>query len=397
MYAGCVQKIGLFFSPLLPRPSIWTELDALLTKDDPILPRLHWVALIHQYTYGESWKAESGLLALLSPRLRWARIDGAYDDKDWDTLVANHLLAHCPNLEGATIANTEWMALLSNHHSLEMLHVHGDDPRTIYLACMANWPALRSLTFNTGSLSRSGLPNLVSLPFLQNLEINVEPHGCHLSAPPPSRLSASLPSLRSLSYTLYDGGYAEDLSVPLDAIGAAYVHLTELTLIVRSLWSSLIIHLSDILTPLAPLQRLRVVNITIKGEYMSYNAHDLRRIPVVWPALVELRIAAGLYAQGSDDDVAPLCVLPDLTRALPELRVLHLPQMTFTAGALDVVGAGTGPHRAVYDLRLGLVKVRGWREDSWEEDAKREVRTFLGALFPNAGHRVEVQMNFVQW
>ncbi|KAH9923129.1 uncharacterized protein BXZ73DRAFT_103927 [Epithele typhae] len=117
MYASHVQEIALSFFPRPQTPSLWTELDALLTKDDPILSRLHRVTLKHWYPDSESREEQAGQLALLSPSVRWAEIQGAFHVEDWyRALVANHFLARCPDLEGAIIHNTEWISLLSKQH-----------------------------------------------------------------------------------------------------------------------------------------------------------------------------------------------------------------------------------------------------------------------------------------
>ncbi|KAH9923132.1 uncharacterized protein BXZ73DRAFT_103930 [Epithele typhae] len=219
-----------------------------------------------------------------------------------------------------------------------------------------------------------------------HLEISVDRNVSSL----PIFLSTALPALRSLSYTFDRRGYNGDLSLPFNAIAATHSNLTELTLNIHSKLSRRI-RFSDVLAPLAPLQRLRVVNVTVKGEYLVYNANDLRKIPAMWPALVELRIAGDLYTQRTRS-AAPLGALLALARALPELRALQLPQTLFTPGALDVAAttAAAAPHRALHGLRLGAVEVCGGRE----EDAEREVRAFLSALFPNAGHRVDVKTDF---
>ncbi|KAH9914883.1 uncharacterized protein BXZ73DRAFT_106390 [Epithele typhae] len=262
---------------------------------------------------------------------------------------------------------------------------------------MANWPALRSLTFNdipmpgfelqTNPLFPDHtLTSLISLPFLRNLEISDDLYGCSL----PIFTSAKLPSLRSLSYTFDPSAYKGH---PFDAIVAAYSHLTELTLIVLS--CSRDRHLSDFLSHLASLQQLRVVNITLRTELQTYNANDLRTLLAMWPALVELRIAVRDYDEDPDNDIRPpFDVLPELAGAFPALRVLHLPRTVLVPGTLDAARrAGVAPHRSLYDLRIGLVVVRGRRDDSRDEEAKREVRTFLNALFPMAGHRVKVETN----
>ncbi|KAH9923123.1 uncharacterized protein BXZ73DRAFT_79542 [Epithele typhae] len=395
-YASYVHEITIFFSTRPPKPSIWMELDALLTKDDPILSRLRRVTLKHQCAYDELSMGQGGRLVLLSPSVCWAEIEGVFDDEGWNTTVANHLLARFPNLEGALIANTQWISLLSMHRRLKTLRAFGNEPNVQHIACMADWPALQSLTFNTHPMFRSRLVHplspypeptpLLSLPFLKNLQVDAFGYTF------PIFLSARLPS-RSLSYTFDPrGGYNRDFRVPFDTIADAYSQLTELTLTVHSTWrpGSRRNYLSRVLAPLAPPQRLRVFNITFQGEHLSYNADDLRKLPLMWPALVELRIAVDPYAKGTDDDMVSLGVLPELARALPELRVLHLPQTLFRVGSLDVAAAAYEPHRAPYELRLGPVQVRGGHG----EDARREVRGFLSALFPNAGHRVTVKTEF---
>ncbi|KAH9914894.1 uncharacterized protein BXZ73DRAFT_106402 [Epithele typhae] len=133
--------------------------------------------------------------------------------------------------------------------------------------------------------------------------------------------------------------------------------------------------LSEVVEHLKPIRALRALRLTVRGEKLAYSADDLRAIAAAWPELTELGIAVVAvewpgfaeliiatalecsYTEASRHQVAALEGVADLARGCVGLRVLHLPRTKFARGALDATRAAVAPHRALYDLKLGIIEV----------------------------------------
>ncbi|KAH9923125.1 MFS general substrate transporter [Epithele typhae] len=157
-------------------PSLWTELDALLTKDDPILSRLHRVTLKHWYPDSESREEQAGQLALLSPSVRWAEIQ---EPRGISSVPGTGLLSDLGIVHGHQVTIDEARVLkrgTGKYSHVVLIPQPSDDPRD-----PLNWPMWKkeacfwTLVFATsldGALSPMVGPGYVLLAQQFNVSVD---------------------------------------------------------------------------------------------------------------------------------------------------------------------------------------------------------------------------------
>ncbi|KAH9912137.1 uncharacterized protein BXZ73DRAFT_107581 [Epithele typhae] len=419
MYARFVWQIRIYTGPEKRIPSVWTELAALLPGDISILPALRQVTI---YRPAKEFNLDSAedrsQFVLLTPNVRSVDLVPSFN-ADGNKAVAEALHTRCPCLHEVALKCSTWLPLLSKFSYIRRLTVRRWDARIGFteMPVMSTWFALESLElFIEGFIVRESEqlpppPPPFSLPALKKLTI-YDPRQRKALLPLLSRMD--LPVLHTLVYDF--DPFAVGSNIPktlLSAVFPAYPHIFELELAFSLEEGYTIsptshnVRLSAVVSPLAPLQDLRALKITVRSDTFAYNSTDILAIAAACPALLELRVeiewdhyyfyedqeVPGFRPEQptpltvlevitastpkrvwydvsptSDDhawykETATLDVLADLARACPALRVLHLPRTALDLDTLDA--AVVRPHGALRELRLGIVECRAgsgnWR------------------------------------